>query len=345
MTIKLKYTFLLFIALLIMLFISDIIFGAVSIPFGELIKIVFNKQGSNNIFSNIIINFRIPKAITALLAGGGLSVCGLILQTYFRNPLADLYVLGVSSGASFAVALVTMASGVTLVGIIEIDYLIQNIGTVFAAGMGASVVLIIISIISKKVNNYIALLILGIMLGHLIGAFENVLKSVTEAESLKEFTIWGFGNFGNVLWNDIPFFSIITATGIVLAFALSKQLNALLFGTSFAQSIGINTIAGRTLIIICAGLLGGVITAYCGPIAFLGIAVPHLARNILKVSDHRILIPGVFVIGGGLALLCDLLSQVPGGSNVLPINVVTSIIGSPIVIWVILQQQSKLKQV
>ena len=335
-----KYIVILLGILLCFAFIFDIFLGSVYIPPSEILNILLGNPVAKSSWATIVTEFRIPKAVTALLAGSALSVCGLLMQTFFRNPLAGPFVLGISSGASLGVALVILTAGAVGIDIILLDKLAGKIGTTIAAGVGAGAVLLIIAIVARKIASNVTLLILGLMLGHLIGAFESILKFFSTAESLQGYVLWGLGNFGGVVWNDLFVMIPLIVTGLILSFLISKQLNALLLGDNYATSMGVNIRLVRLLIIIGGGILGGVITAFCGPIAFLGIAVPHLTRNLLNESDHKILIPAVCIVGGLLALVCDIISQLPGTDQTLPINAVTSIIGAPVVIWIIISQRN-----
>lgn len=336
-----KNRYIIFILLLITViaFCFDILLGSVSIPIGEALKIVTGSAKSNPTWVTIITEFRIPKAITAILAGSALSVCGLLMQTFFRNPLADPYVLGISSGASLGVALVILTTGTIGGKLFIIGSIIGRISITVAAGIGAASVLFIITAFSKRINSNVTLLILGLMLGYIISSIESVLKYFSAPENLQGYIVWGMGNFGNVIWQDLVLLIPVVLAGLLSAFLLSKQLNLLLLGESYASSMGANIKLTRLLIIIIAGILGGIITAFCGPIAFIGIAVPHLTKSIFNKYDHLLLIPFVALVGSGLALICDIISQLPGSDQVIPINVVTSLVGAPVVIWIILQQK------
>jgi iron complex transport system permease protein len=261
------------------------------------------------------------------------------MQTFFRNPLADPYVLGISSGASLGVALVILTTGTIGGRLFIIGSIIGRISITVAAGIGAASVLFIITAFSKRISSNVTLLILGLMLGYIISSIESILKYFSAPENLQGYVVWGMGNFGNVIWQDLVLLIPVVLVGLISAFLLSKQLNLLLLGESYASSMGANIKLTRLLIIIIAGILGGIITAFCGPIAFIGIAVPHLTKSIFNKYDHLLLIPFVALVGSGLALICDIISQLPGSDQVIPINVVTSLVGAPVVIWIILQQK------
>lgn len=323
----------------IIFFCLDILLGSVRIPLDEVIKIIFGASSSNNTWVTIITEFRVPKAITAILAGSSLSVCGLLMQTYFRNPLADPFVLGISSGASLGVALVVLTAGSFGINLYFLGNIANSLSVTVAASLGASMILLLITVVAKRINNNVTLLILGLMLGYIINSLENILKYFSTMESLQGYIIWGMGNLGNVVWNDLYFLIPIILIGLVISFLLSKKLNLLLLGENYAASMGLNIKNIRMIIIITGGVLGGVITAFCGPVAFIGIAVPHLTRNLLNEYDHKILIPSVALVGSILTLMCDIISQLPGNNQTIPISAVTSLVGAPVVIWIVLKQR------
>jgi iron complex transport system permease protein len=333
-----KYIFVILFLLLPLSFVVDVFLGSVRIPFAGVINVLFNPQTANPVWITIINEFRIPKAITAILAGGALSVCGLLMQTYFRNPLAEPYVLGISSGASLGVALVILTSEKIGLNLLFAGTY-NKIGITAAAMIGGVITLSLVALIARKVSSNVTLLILGLMIGYIIGSVESILKYYSTAENLQGYVIWGMGNFGNVIWRDLAILVPVVIAGLIASFLLSKQLNLLLLGENYALSMGANIKFVRLMIIIIGGILGGAITAFCGPIAFVGIAVPHITKNLFNVYDHKILIPSVALVGAILALICDIISQMPGGEQTLPVNAVTSLIGAPIVIWIILSQR------
>ncbi len=286
---------------------------------------------SNELNYNILYNIRLPKTITAVLTGAGLAVCGLQMQTLFRNPLAGPFVLGISSGASLGVAILTLAFS----GSIATLGIGGKISFIIAAAVGAGVALLLVITLSKNISNDVTVLIIGLMVSHLASAIEGVLQYMSSAESLQVFVLWGMGNFSNVVWDDLFYFIPIILVGTVITFFFSKQLNILLWGDNYAKSMGINIKQTRLYIIMITALIAGTITAFCGPIAFLGVAVPHLARSLFKTSDHKILIPATLLIGIALAIVCDIITQLPGHNTVMPINAITSLIGAPIVIWAV----------
>jgi iron complex transport system permease protein len=284
------------------------------------------------------MTFRLPKAMTALLVGAALAVSGLQMQTLFGNPLAGPFVLGVSSGASLGVALAIMASGV-LGQTILATFVSGSYGIILAASVGAVTVLLLVVLISQKIPDNTTLLIIGLMIGHVTSAVVGILQYFTDAESLQGFVLWSLGSFNNVVWNEMKVLVPVIVIGLMMAFAFSKTLNALLLGEHYAKSLGINISSSRLMIILSTGLLAGGATAFCGPIAFLGLAIPHLARPLFNSSDHKVLVPACILIGGGMALVCDIIAQLPGSGVTLPINAVTSLIGAPVVIWVIIKQR------
>jgi iron complex transport system permease protein len=325
--------FLVLIFLVVILFMLDIIAGPVSIPLKKILYIVFAGDSSNPVLRTIISDFRIPKALTALFAGAALSVSGLQMQTVFRNPLAGPYVLGISSGASLGVALVVLGfSPLFVLGNINpLSVWVQ----IVAAWIGAAVVMILIMAVSLRVRDIMTILILGVLFGSAATALVNILQYFSHQSQLKAFMIWSMGSLGSVTKDQLSILSVTVIAGLILALFSGKMLNVLLLGESYAKSLGLNLLLSRLIIFISTSILTGSVTAFCGPIGFIGIAVPHLSRMIFKSSDHRLLIPAVILAGGIVMLLSDILSQIPGSDNVLPINSVTSLIGIPVVIWIV----------
>jgi len=318
-----------------LLFLLDISLGSVNIPISKTLAILMGQKIENTVWEQIIMLFRLPRVLTALAVGAGLSVSGLLMQTLFRNPLAGPYVLGISSGASLGVALIVMAGSVLPLGI-----LVGKVSILLAAGLGAASVLFVVLIISRNIADSTTLLILGLMFGSITGAVVSVLQFYSQAEELQSYMIWTFGSLGNVRWADMPMFISLVALGLVLAFTVHKPLNGLILGEKQASSIGVNIRQTRIIILIATSALAGSITAYCGPIAFIGLAVPHLTRVIFATSNHKVLIPAVAISGSLLMILCDFVAQLPGSAHVLPINAVTAIIGGPVVIWVIVRKRN-----
>jgi iron complex transport system permease protein len=320
---------------IILLLVLDIFFGSVSIKASEVIKAIVSHSGSN--YETIILKFRLPKAITAIIVGAALSLSGLQMQTIFRNPMAGPDVLGISSGASLGVAFVILGFSSNL----SLDNLsgLGNWVLVVAAWIGAGALMFLIMFISSRVKDIMTVLILGIMLASGISALVIIMQYFTNETMLKAYVIWTMGSLGNLTSSQLQVLLISVSAGVILSLLSAKMLNALLLGENYAGSIGLNVKFARFLIFTCTSILAGSVTAFCGPIGFIGIAVPHLTRILFKTSDHKILIPGTILAGGGAMLLCDIISQLPGSENVLPVNSVTSLIGIPVVIWVILRNR------
>ena len=321
--------------ILLLFFILDIFIGSVNIdPFDVLTALFHNQEG---VVETIIIKFRIPKAITALLVGIALSLSGLQMQTVFRNPMAGPYVLGISSGASLGVAFIIMGyssfmspAAMTVAG---------NWLLVVAAWIGAGAVMLLIMIISSRIKDIMIILILGIMLSSGISAIVSIMQYFSNESLLKAYVIWTMGSLGNLTSAQLQVLLVSVLAGVILSIISIKILNALLLGENYARSMGLSIRASRILVFACTSILTGSVTAFCGPIGFIGIAVPHIARMLFKTSDHRILIPGTILAGGAIMLASDIISQLPGSDNVLPVNSVTSMIGIPVVIWVIFRNR------
>jgi iron complex transport system permease protein len=334
-SLKIKFLFLALFVLLIIFLLLDIFLGSVSIKPSEVIDAFTRHTGSS--FETIILRFRVPKAITALLVGVALSLSGLQMQTVFRNPMAGPYVLGISSGASLGVAFVILgfSSGMT----IENLHGLGNWVLVVASWIGAGAVMLLIMAISARVKDIMTVLILGIMLSSGISAIVTIMQYFSNETMLKAYVIWTMGSLGNLTSNQLDVLLISIAIGVTLSLFSSKLLNALLLGENYATSIGLNVKFARTIIFICTCILAGSVTAFCGPIGFIGIAVPHIVRILFRTSEHKILIPGTILIGGTVMLISDIISQLPGSESILPVNAVTSLIGIPVVIWVILRHR------
>jgi iron complex transport system permease protein len=321
--------------IVVILLVMDIFLGSVSIKASEVIKAVFAHSGSN--FETIIMKFRLPKALTAITVGAALSLSGLQMQTIFRNPMAGPDVLGISSGASLGVAFVILgfSSGISPESMSGLG----NWILVAASWLGAGTVMFLIMIISTRVKDILTILIIGIMLSSGISAIVTIMQYFSNETMLKAYVIWTMGSLGNLTSGQLKVLLISVSAGIVLSLISVKSLNALLMGENYAASIGLNTRIARFLIFTCTSILAGSVTAFCGPIAFIGIAVPHMTRILFKTADHRILIPATLVTGGAVMLFSDIISQLPGSESVLPVNSVTSLIGIPVVIWVILRNK------
>ena len=311
--------------------------GSVAIPIDEVFRAIFGGETSRDSWTYIIWNYRVPKALTAILVGSGLSLCGLLMQTLFRNPLAGPFVLGISSGASLGAALLIMGS--SLIGGWFSYGLINDISLALASSLGSLLVLLIVVVVASRVKDSMALLIIGLMFGSITAALVTVISYFTSAEQLQQYIYWSFGTVGNLSWFQLLLLISVTLVGIVLSIFSIKSLNALLLGEQYARSMGVQIKQSRYVIILATGLLAGAVTAFAGPIAFIGLAVPHLTRQIFNTTDHRILVPAVLIYGAILLLLCDTLAQLPNSAYVLPINAITSIIGAPVVIWLLVRKK------
>lgn len=322
---------------LLLCFFINISLGSVAIPIKATINSLLGNALENNSWDYILWNYRLPKAITAILVGSGLSICGLLMQTLFRNPLAGPFVLGISSGASLAVALLLM--GTSFLPAWIATFIMTDVALVLFSGLGSFLVLAAVLVVATRVKDTMALLIIGLMFGSITSALVSVLSYFTNAEKLQRYIFWSFGSLGNLSWNQLGLLLIVILLGITLSVAALKSLNALLLGENYAISMGVNIDKMRFVIIIATGLMAGVITAFAGPIAFIGLAVPHLTKQIFTTTDHKILLPAVAVYGAILMLLCDTIAQLPNSASVLPINAITSIIGAPVVIWLLLRKR------
>jgi iron complex transport system permease protein len=323
--------FLAFSLLVIFLFLADLMWGSVAIPAKEIFSVLCGER-QNSVFAEIIINFRLPKAITAILAGASLSVAGLMMQTLFRNPLADPYILGVSSGASLGTALVVMASG-----FLPFSFAGNGWALIFSAIAGAALVLLIVLFVSFRVNDIVSLLIVGIMFGTIAAALVSIIQNFSNPDAIKLFLMWTFGSLSAVTWNYLQILLPVVLAGIGMAFFLQKRLDGLLLGENYARGLGIPITQTRSLIILATGLLAGGITAFTGPIAFVGVAVPHIARGIFQTSSHKILLPACILVGAALLMICDIITQIP--DYTLPVNTISALFGAPVIIWIILKRK------
>jgi len=333
--VNIKLLFLLLGILFIVVFIMDIVLGSVSLKPGEIFSAIFSGEKSDA--ATIIMKFRLPKAATAAMVGIALSVSGLQMQTLFRNPMAGPYVLGISSGASLGVAFVILgfSSSInfgTFAGL-------GNWALVAASWIGSGAVMILMMFISSKVRDILTVLIIGIMLSSGISAIVSIMQYFSNETMLKAYVIWTMGSLGNLTSEQLVVLSISLSTGIILGILSIKMLNALLLGENYAASIGLNIRLARLIIFAGTSILAGSVTAFCGPVGFIGIAVPHIARILFKTSDHRILIPATILLGAVIMVASDIISQLPGSEKVLPVNSVTSLVGIPVVIWVVLRNR------
>ena len=313
------------------LFLADLAWGSISISLREIVA-VFTGRGGEAINAEILLNFRLPKAITAVLAGASLAVAGLLMQTLFRNPLADPYILGVSSGASLGVAVVMMAAG-----FLPVVFVASGWAMVVAAIVGAAVVLLLVVGVSFKVESAASLLIVGIMFGTIAGSMVSLLQNFSNPDAIKLFVMWTFGSLSAVTWTYMQVLLPVVMLGLGLAFFLQKRLDGLLLGENYARGLGISIVGTRFLIVIATGLLAGGITAFTGPIAFVGVAIPHIARGIFRTSSHKVLLPATVLCGAALLLVCDIITQIP--TYTLPINTISALFGAPIIIWIILKRE------
>lgn len=332
---RIRYLLLLIIA--VCLFALDISLGSVTIPFQEVLTSLTGGKASKETWEYIIINYRLPKAITAILVGIGLSISGMLMQTLFRNPLAGPYVLGLSSGSSLGVALVVLGSG--FLPAIYTDMLVSSYGIIIVSCIGSTLVLLAILLISQRLRDTMVILIVGLMFGSFTNAFVGVLSYFSSAEQLQKYTFWSMGNLGNLSWTSILILAIAIMVGMVLSFISIKPLDALLLGESYAKSLGVNFKKSRLMIILATSILAGSITAFAGPIAFIGLAVPHMAKLVFQTSNHKVLFWSTSLIGISIMLFCDMISQVPGSDFTLPINAITSIIGAPVVVWLLVRKR------
>ena len=322
-------------AILLVLFVLDIFIGSVSIPPGEILNILSGGEPSRETWYHIVTKLRLPRVITAMVAGSSLALSGLFMQTYFRNPLAGPFVLGISSGSSLGVALLILSGGVLGYGFSTNNYMV-----ILAASAGAGLVFFLILIASTRIKDSMTLLIIGLMFGSATGAIVGILQFFSQSEEIQIFILWTMGSLGSLSWSQLQVFLIVFGVCVLLSFTLFKTLNSLLLGENYAKSMGIRLKRTRLLIIGITSLLAGTTTAFCGPIAFIGIAIPHIARMFFNTSQHKYLIPATLFCGAIILILCDIISQLPGSNNVLPINAITSLMGAPVIIWVILRKKN-----
>ncbi len=315
----------------------NLLVGSVHIPADEVVRLLTGHSGSNPSWQFIVLQSRLPQALTALLTGGALAVSGLMLQTAFRNPLAGPDVFGINSGAGLGVALVMLAMGgsltagnITFTGFMAV---------LLAAFAGAMLVTAVIFAFSSMMRNNVMLLIVGLMIGYLTNSAISLLNFFATEEGVRSYMIWGMGNFSSVSMAQIPLFASVTLIGLIATILLVKPLNAMLLGTQYAENLGFNIKRLRNILLIITGLLTAVVTAFCGPVAFIGLAVPHMARLLLRTDNHRLLLPGTILCGMVVALLCNLICSLPGQAGIIPLNAVTPLIGAPVIIYVIVRRK------
>lgn len=313
--------------------------GSVSIPFADILGILTGRAVENEKWRNIVLESRLPGALAAMLAGAGLSVSGLQMQTLFRNPVAGPYVLGISSGASMGVAIYLM--GASVISSSSLFHLLGSWGIIIAASVGAFAIFIVSVLITHRIRDVVAILIIGLMLGAGISAFIEILQSFSGNEALKHYVLWTFGSFRYVDMVQVTYMAFVVVIGIFFSLAVSKQLNILLLGEVYAQSSGVDIILMKYFIVFCTSLLAGCITAFCGPIGFVGLAVPHIVRRVFRTYNHNILTPACALTGGIVCCLCNIIASTPGTESTLPINAVTSLFGAPVVIWIIMKHKKE----
>lgn len=323
--------------LIAVLFIANLFLGAIDIPASEVLKVLMGDVAEKESWNYIIIQSRLPQAMTALLCGGSLAVSGLMLQTAFANPLAGPSILGISSGANLGVAIVMLAGGgmITAGGTSIPSFMSVLIGG-FA---GAMLIMSIILSLSTFIRSNLMLLITGIMIGYMASSAISLLNYFSTEEGVHSYMIWGMGNFSGVSLQQMPLFATVCLIGLAISIMLIKPLNALLMGNQYAENLGINIRLTRNLLLTATGLLTAVTTAFCGPVSFLGLAVPHVARMVLRTENHKVLLPATILCGSAAALLCNLLCTLPGEKGIIPLNVVTPLLGAPVIIYVILKQR------
>ena len=335
-----KRNILLFIGLavsILFLFGLNLITGSVQIPFADVLDILCGRFTGKESWEYIILENRLPQTLTAILCGASLSVCGLMLQTAFRNPLAGPDVFGISSGAGLGVALVMLLLG----GTVSISMFTVSgfLAILTAAFVGAIAVTALILFLSTMVRNSVLLLIVGIMVGYVSSSAVSLLNFFASEEGVKSYMVWGMGNFGGVSMSHIPLFSVLCLMGIGVSFLLIKPLNILLLGPQYAESLGVSTRQLRNILLVVVGLLTAITTAFCGPISFIGLAIPHIARLLFRTENHQVLLPGIVLSGAAIALLCNFICYLPGEAGIIPLNAITPLIGAPVIIYVIVQRR------
>lgn len=324
---------------LVLLFAGSLVYGAVSIPLDAVADILMGNETVKESWKQILLNSRFPQAVTALLAGASLAVSGLLLQTLFKNPLAGPSILGISDGANLGVAAVMLYFGGTL-NMVNSLPMSGYLAIVVAAFAGACLILGIIIFFSTKVKSNVMLLIIGIMVGYMASSLISILNYYASTDKVHAFVMWGMGDFSGVSSQQLPFFTTCSLVGLLLSILLIKPLNALLLGEMYAANLGIKVKRTRVLILLCTGILTATATAFCGPISFIGLAVPHIARLLLGSSNHKLLLPVTLLTGSCVALLCNIVMVLPGGNGILPLNAVTPLIGAPVIIYVIMNRKN-----
>ncbi|RXP52339.1 iron ABC transporter permease [Lutibacter sp. HS1-25] len=332
-----KNTFIILLVVLLIFCLINISLGSVYIPFKQILLTLTSGEVEKDSWRTIVLNYRLPKAITAILVGSGLSISGLLMQTLFRNPLAGPFVLGISSGASLGVAILIL--GASFFGASITSYAFTNFGLAIAASSGAFLVLAAVMLAAIKVRNTMSILIIGLMFGSLTSAVISVLAYFSSAAELQQYMFWSFGSLGNLSWQEIIALFTIYIIGVSMVVFIIKPLNSLLLGENYAKSMGVNVKQTRNITLIATSLLTGVITAFSGPIAFIGLAVPHLTKLLFNTSNHKTLLPAVAISGAIVMLICDSIAQMPTSEYTLPINAITSLFGAPIIIWLLVRKR------
>ena len=342
--------FVMLVVLIIVFFVLNLLLGTVRIPLADVLRILVGTGNPEvpadtwTIWSNIVWSSRVPQALTATVAGAGLAVSGLQMQTVFRNPLAGPSVLGISNGASLGVAFVVLLSGsLGGVALSKLGY-VGDVAISVAAVVGALAVMSLILFVSQKVKGNVTLLIIGMMIGYLVNAVVGVLKFFSAEEDIRAYVVWGLGSFARVSGDQMLLFVCIMAVLIPLSMLMAKPMNLLLMGDEYAMNLGLNIRRARMMVIACSGVLVAVVTAYCGPVMFIGLAVPHLCRVLFRTSEHRLLMPGTALTGAALALVCNLIARMPGFEGALPINSVTALVGAPVVAYVLFKRNSRFSE-
>ncbi len=331
---------LLLIITIIVLFAMNIFFGSVSIPFGEVFRALTGGEVSKASWAYIVLESRLPQAVTALLCGASLAASGLMLQTSFRNPLAGPSILGITNGASLGVAIVMLVTGGVMgANIMGTEFHIAGIlAVIVSAFVGAMLIMSLLLLLSTIVKNNLMLLIVGIMVGYLSGSLISLMNAFASEDHVHSYVMWGMGSFSDVSLEQLPWFALISFVGLLIAILLIKPLNALLLGDEYAQNLGFSVSRVRTLLLLSTGLLTAIATAFCGPVSFLGLATPHIARMVVGTENHKILLPTTILTGSAIALLCNLLCILPADS-ILPLNAVTPMVGAPVILYVIMKRR------
>ena len=319
---------------MVMLFAACLVFGSVDIPLGDVLGSLTGSEVSRATSRVIVLETRLPMACTAMLAGAALSIAGLLMQTTFDNPLAGPSILGISTGSSLGVAIVMLALGGSIGGVLG-----SSLSALIGALLGAGVIMLVLLAFSSIVKNSVMLLIIGIMVSHLASSAISLLNFFSTQEGVHSYVIWGLGNFSGVTLERLPIFAILVVASVLLSMTLVKPLNALLLGARYAENLGVNIRGTRNRLLVLSGVLTAVVTAFCGPIGFIGLIVPHIARLSLRSSNHIVLLPATALAGAVVALLCTLISVVPSASGIIPINAITPIIGVPIIIYIIVNRK------